>query len=53
LRWVLLPTKNAQQNSVLRQYAPQARSPFWLLKPASEHTHARLLPRLSWSWTLL
>jgi hypothetical protein len=22
---------------------PQARSPFWLLKPASEHAHARLL----------
>jgi hypothetical protein len=29
---------------------PQARSPFWLLKPASEHVHARLLPRPSWSW---
>jgi hypothetical protein len=28
-------------------------SPFWLLKPASEHAHARLLPRLSWSWTVL
>jgi hypothetical protein len=27
--------------------APKARSPFWLLKPASEHAHARLLPRLS------
>jgi hypothetical protein len=31
----------------------QARSPFWLLKPISEHVHARLLPRLSWSWTVL
>jgi hypothetical protein len=28
-------------------------SPFWLLKLASEHAHARLLPRLSWSWTML
>jgi hypothetical protein len=27
---------------------PQARSLFWLLTPASEHAHARLLPRLSW-----
>jgi hypothetical protein len=26
---------------------------FWLLKPASEHGHARLLLRLSWSWTVL
>jgi hypothetical protein len=43
---ILLPTKNAQQNAV-----SQARSSFWLLKPASEH--ARLLPRLSWSWTVL
>jgi hypothetical protein len=28
-------------------------SPFWLLKRASEHVHALLLPRLSWSWTVL
>jgi hypothetical protein len=34
-------------------FIPQARSSFLLLKPASEHAHARLLPRLSWSWTLL
>jgi hypothetical protein len=32
---------------------PQARSPFWLLKSASEHAHARLLPTLSRSWTAL
>jgi hypothetical protein len=31
----------------------QARSPFWARKPASEHEHASLLPRLSWSWTVL
>jgi hypothetical protein len=30
-----------------------ARSLFRLLKPASEYAHARLLPRLSWSWTPL
>jgi hypothetical protein len=30
---------------------PQARSPFWLLRPPSEY--ARLLPELSWSWTVL
>jgi hypothetical protein len=32
---------------------PQARSSFWLLKPASEHACAHLLPRLSWSSTVL
>jgi hypothetical protein len=44
LHWVLLTTKKAQQNDSLRQYTPQAWSPFWLLKPASKHAHARLLP---------
>jgi hypothetical protein len=53
LHWVLLPTKNAQQNAVLRWYSPQARMPVWLLKPASQHARARLLLRLSWSWTVL
>jgi hypothetical protein len=40
----LWPHKNTQQNAALRQYTPQARSPFWLLKPASECAIARLLP---------
>jgi hypothetical protein len=35
--------KNAKENAAFRQYTPQARSPFSLLKPASEHAHARLL----------
>jgi hypothetical protein len=39
--------------SVLLWYYPQAPSPIWLLKPDSEHVNARLLPRLSWSWTVL
>jgi hypothetical protein len=39
--------KNAQQTLFF------VRSPFWLLKTASEHAHARLLPRLSRSWTTL
>jgi hypothetical protein len=30
------PHKNAQQNAALRYYSPPIRSPFWLLKPASE-----------------
>jgi hypothetical protein len=47
------PTKIAQQNAALRHYTPQTWSPFLLLKPASEHEHARLLPRPSWSWTVL
>jgi hypothetical protein len=51
LYWVLLPTKthNGTRSSVVY---PQARAPFLLLKTASEHAHVRLLPRLSWSWTL-
>jgi hypothetical protein len=32
---------------------PQARSPLLLLKPAYENAHERLLPRPSWSWTVL
>jgi hypothetical protein len=48
-----LPQKNAKQNAPLRQYTPQARSPFWLLQWASEHGHARLLLRPSWSWAVL
>jgi hypothetical protein len=53
MHWVLLPTNKAQQNAAFRQYNPQLWSTFWLLKTASEHEHARLLPRLSWSWTVL
>jgi hypothetical protein len=45
--------KHAQQDVALRYYIPQARSPFWLLKPACDHAHARLLPRLSFNWTVL
>jgi hypothetical protein len=45
--------RNAQKNVALRWYTPQAQSPFWLRKPASEHAHTRLLPRLSWSWIAL
>jgi hypothetical protein len=48
-----LPIENAHQNSALQFYTSQARSPFLLLKPASEDAPARLLPRLSWSWTVL
>jgi hypothetical protein len=53
LHCVLLPTENAQQNASLRQYTPPALSPFWLLKPASDHVQACLLPRFSLSWTVL
>jgi hypothetical protein len=44
---------NAKQNAASRLYSPQVRSPIWLLKPASEHAYAPLLPRLSWSWSVL
>jgi hypothetical protein len=53
LHWVLLPIQRITENTALRYYTPEAQSPFWLLKPASEYSHARLLPRLSWSWTVL
>jgi hypothetical protein len=52
LHWVLLPTKT-HNRPLLFGDTPQAQSPFWLLKPASEHVHAHLLPRLWWSWTVL
>jgi hypothetical protein len=45
--------RHTNQNAALLYYIPQTRSPFWLLKPASEQAHTRLLPRLSWSWTVL
>jgi hypothetical protein len=45
--------KNARQNAAFRQYTPQAWSPFWLMKPASKHAHARLLHRFSWTRTVL
>jgi hypothetical protein len=45
--------KNTQQNAAFPQYNPQARSPFWLLKSASQQAYARLLPKVSWSWTVL
>jgi hypothetical protein len=47
------PQRKTQQNAVFRQYIRQGRSPFWLLKPASEHVHAHLLLRLSWNWIVL
>jgi hypothetical protein len=52
LHWVLLSTKNAQQN-VAPVVHPQTWSPFWLLKPASEHVHVHIYRWLSWSWTVL
>jgi hypothetical protein len=48
----LCPQKS-HKRTLLFRITLQARSPFWLLKPASELAHARLLPRLSWSWTVL
>jgi hypothetical protein len=48
-----LPIENAKQNVTLRYYTHQRCLPIQLLKPASEHAHAQLLPRLSSSWTVL
>jgi hypothetical protein len=51
LHWILLPTENTHIRTLL--FVPQVRSPFWLLKPASELSNTQLLPRLPWSWTVL
>jgi hypothetical protein len=53
LHWVLLPTERRTTERCSWVVHSSAGSPFWLLKPASERAHARLLPRLSWSWTVL
>jgi hypothetical protein len=37
----------------LLSHKTKSRSPFLVLKPASEHGHALLLHRLSWRWTAL
>jgi hypothetical protein len=42
-----LPIKTHNRMLLFGSIHPQARSPFWLLKPVSEHARARLLPRLS------
>jgi hypothetical protein len=52
LHWILLLT-NKHNRTSLSVVHPQVRSPFWLLKAASEYAHERLLPRLSWSWIML
>jgi hypothetical protein len=54
----LLPTVNRKHcfmNIIcIESFWPQKPlSPFWLLKPASEQAHMRLLPRLPWSWTVM
>jgi hypothetical protein len=51
--WVLLPTKTHSRTLLFGNNTPQSWLPFWLLKPASEHEHAHLLPRLLWSLTVL
>jgi hypothetical protein len=53
LYWVFFAYKNCTRERCSLVVHSQARSPFWQLKPASEHAHAHLLPRLSWSWTVL
>jgi hypothetical protein len=47
------PTKTHSRTLLFGSIHPQAPSPFWLTKPATEHAHARLLPGLSWRWTVL
>jgi hypothetical protein len=47
------PQKKTHNRNLLFGNTLLKHGPFWLLKPASEHSHARLLPRLSWKWTVL
>jgi hypothetical protein len=51
-RVVLLTKKKKHNRTLLFSSTPSSTVTFWLLKPASENTHARLLPRLSWSLTV-
>jgi hypothetical protein len=44
---------STQQNAALQYLTPLAQLSFWPLKPAPKHVHERLLPRLSWRWTVL
>jgi hypothetical protein len=52
LHSVLLSTEKHITECCSLVVHPQAQWPFWLLKPASKHAHAHLLPRLLWSWTV-
>jgi hypothetical protein len=52
-QWVLLHTQKNYNNAALRYYTSQAKSPFWILEPASGYAYARLLHRLSWRLTVL
>jgi hypothetical protein len=47
------PQKKKRTTGRCTSVLNQARSPFWLLKSASQLVYVRLLPRLSWSWTVL
>jgi hypothetical protein len=46
VHWVLLSTKKRTTERCSSVGYPQARSPLWLMLPASEHAHVRLLPRI-------
>jgi hypothetical protein len=52
LHWDFLPTNLTADrcSSVIHSSSTVA---ILILKPASEHEHARLLPRVLWSWTVL
>jgi hypothetical protein len=52
--WVVLPTKKKRNRFLLfGGILPKRGHHFWLLKLASENAYAHMLPRLSWSWTVL
>jgi hypothetical protein len=53
LHWVLLPTKKRKTERPSSVLHSSSTVSFWLLKPATSYAHACLLPRLSWSWTVL
>ena len=45
--------KKKHNRTLLFGSIPSRTIAFWVLKPGSEQVHACLLPRLSWSWTVL
>jgi hypothetical protein len=53
LHLVILPTKRHNRTLFFGSIHLKHGHHFWVLKPASEHAHAHLLPRLLWIWTVL
>jgi hypothetical protein len=52
-RFALTPSAHNKRTTECCSSLVHSSSTVWLLKPACEHAHAHLLPRLCWSWNVL